>query len=196
MNLTRGGLSLAQTVNSFRWSGLRNRFSTVDLTTLASNSAKNYISRQIRVYGIAARTPNFLNRVNGLQISTPTLPTASNIRGKIIGKAIDKATPSRADVQENLLERLDPIRRIEKLSDYFFRRKRLAELRGNYMYFYTDLPKPFDKKGLVGVNVHTGEDARFVLINEPDAEFVTDETVGLLYSANANRLQAFEFLRK
>ena len=28
------------------------------------------------------------------------------------------------------------------------------------MYFYTDLPKPFDKKGLVGVNVHTGQDAK------------------------------------
>jgi len=196
LNLARGGLSLAQKVNSFRWSGLRNRFSSVDLTTLASNSAKNYISRQIRVYGIAARTPNFLNRVNGLQISTPSLPTTSNIRGKIIGKAIDKATPTRGEVQENLLERLDPIRRIEKLSDYFLRRKRLAELRGNYMYFYTDLPKPFDKKGLVGVNVHTGEDARFVLISEPDAEFTTDETVGLLYSANANRLQAFEFLQR
>jgi hypothetical protein len=64
------------------------------------------------------------------------------------------------------------------------------------MYFYTDLPKPFDKKGLVGVNVHTGKDARFILIGEPDAEFVTDETVGLLYSANSNRLQAFEFLQR
>jgi outer membrane protein assembly factor BamB len=196
LNLARGGLSLAQTVNSFRWSGLRNRFSSVDLTTLASNQAKNYVSRQIRVYGIASRTPNFLNRVNGLQISAPTLPTTSNIRAKIIGKVIDKATPTRGEVRENLLERLDPIRRVEKLSDYFLRRKRLAELRGNYMYFYTDLTKPFDKKGLVGVNVHTGKDARFILISEPDAEFVTDETVGLLYSTNANRLQAFEFLQR
>ena len=196
LNLARGGLSLAQTVNSFRWSGIKNRFFSVDLTTLASNQAKNYVSRQVRVYGIAARTPNFLNRANGLQINAPSLPDAANIRGKIIGKAIDSAAPTRGEVRENLLERLDPIRRIEKLSDYFLRRKRLAELRGSFMYFYTDLPKPFDKKGLVGVNVHTGEDARFVLISEPDAEFTTDETVGLLYSANANRLQAFEFLQR
>ena len=196
LNLARGGLSLAQTVNSFRWSGLKTRFSSFDLTTLASNSAKNYVSKQISLYGIAARTPQLLNRINGLQISTPTLPNAANIRGKIIGGAVNKITPSRADVQENLLDRLDPTRQLDKLSDYFLRRKRLADLRGNYMYFYTDLPKPFDKKGLVGVNIHTGRDARFALIGEPDARFTTDETLGLLYSADGNRLQAFDVLDK
>ena len=100
--------------------------------------------------------------------------------------------PSRESLQESLLDRLDPIRQVEKLSDYFLRRKRLADLRGNYMYFYTDLPKPFDKKGLVGVNVHTGRDSRFILVSEPDARFTTDETIGLLYSADGNRLQAFD----
>ncbi len=162
----------------------------------ASNSAKNYVSNRVSLYGISARTPNLLNRINNLQINTPTLPNAADIRGKIIGSAISKITPSRADVQESLLDRIDPLRRVEKLSDYFLRRKRLADLRGNYMYFYTDLPKPFDKKGLVGVNVHTGQDARFVLVSEPDARFVTDETVGLLYSADGNRLQAFDFLNR
>jgi len=194
LSFARGGLSLAQTVNSFRWSGLRNRFSSFDLTTLASNGARNYASRKISLYGVSSRTPNLLNRVNGLQISTPTLPNTANIRGRIINGAIGRATPSRAGVEENLLDRLDPTRQLDKLSDYFLRRKRLADLRGNYMYFYTDLPKPFDKKGLAGVNVHTGQDARFVLIGEPDARFVTDETVGLLYSADGNRLQAFDVL--
>ncbi len=194
LSFARGGLSLAQTVNSFRWSGLRNRFSSFDLTTLASNSAKNYVSNRVSLYGISARTPNLLNRISNLQINTPTLPNAANIRGKIIGSAISKITPSRADVQESLLDRIDPVRRVEKLSDYFLRRRRLADLRGNYMYFYTDLPKPFDKKGLVGVNVHTGQDARFVLVSEPDVRFVTDETLGLLYSADGNKLQAFDVL--
>jgi hypothetical protein len=59
------------------------------------------------------------------------------------------------------------------------------------MYFYTDLPDPFDKKGLVGVNIHNGEDARFILVEKPDACFVTDEINGLLYSANGRRLLAF-----
>ena len=80
-------------------------------------------------------------------------------------------------MQESLLDRLDPASQLDKLSNYFFRRQRLAALRENFMYFYTDLPKPFDRKGLVGVNVHTGEDARFILVSEPDARFTTDESI-------------------
>jgi outer membrane protein assembly factor BamB len=184
LNIVRGA-SVARSVLSLRWSGLRSRFASFDLTTLATNSARSYVSNQISVFGIAARTPNFLNRVNGLQVITPT-----SIRGKIIGKI----TPSRADVQESFLDRIDPVRQVEKLSDYFLRRKRLADLRGNLMYFYTDLPKPFDKKGLVGVNVHTGKDSRFILVSEPDARFTTDETLGLLYSADGSTLRAFDVL--
>jgi outer membrane protein assembly factor BamB len=190
LNIARGA-SVARSVLGLRWSGLKARFSSVDLTTLASNSARNYVANRISVFGIAARTPNFLNRVNGLQVITP-----SSIRGNVVGSIANRATPSRADVQESLLDRIDPVRQVEKLSDYFLRRKRLADLRGNYMYFYTDLPKPFDKKGLVGVNVHTGKDARFILTSEPDARFTTDETLGLLYSADGNRLQAFDILER
>ncbi len=199
LSFARGGLSLAHTVNSFRWSGLRNRFSSFDLTTLASNSAKNYVTNKVSLYGISARTPNLLNRINGLQngaSNLPNIPNVSNIRGRIIGGAINRAAPSRADIQESLLDRLDPTRQLDKLSEYFLRRKRLADLRGSYMYFYTDLPKPFDKKGLVGVSVHTGQDSRFVLIGEPDERFVTDEAAGLLYSASGSRLQAFDVLNK
>jgi outer membrane protein assembly factor BamB len=190
LNIARGA-SIARSILGLRSSNLRTRFGSFDLTTLASNSAKNYLSNQINVFGIASRTPNLLNRAGNLQIITP-----SQIRGKIISGAIGKVTPSRADVQESIFDRIDPIRQVEKLSGYFLRRKRLAELRGNYMYFYTDLPKPFDKKGLIGVNVHTGQDTRFVLISEPDARFTTDETVSLLYSANGNRLQAFDVLER
>jgi outer membrane protein assembly factor BamB len=192
LNIVRGA-GVARSILSLRWSGLKSRFSSFDLTTLAINSAKNYITNRITVFGIASRTQNLLNRVSGLQIN---IPTASGIRGKIIGGAINKVTPTRADVQESLLNRLDPVRQVEKLSDYLLRRKRLADLRGNYMYFYTDLPKPFDKKGLVGVNIHTGKDARFVLVSDPDARFTTDETIGLLYSADGNRLQAFDVMNR
>jgi len=188
LNIARGA-NVARSVLSLRWSGLRSRFSSFDLTTLAANSARNYVTNQISLYGIAARTPNMLNRLNGLQIITP-----SNVRGNIINGAIRRATPSRADVQESIFERIDPVRQVEKLSDYFLRRKRLADLRGNYMYFYTDLAKPFDRKGLVGVNVHTGRDSRFILVSEPDARFTTDETAGLLYSVNGSRVQAFDIM--
>jgi hypothetical protein len=132
-----------------------------------------------------------INRVSGLQVITP-----SSIRGSVVGSIVGRATPSRAEVRESVLDRLDPTRYAERLSDYLLRRKRLAELRGNYMYFYTDLKKPFDRKGLIGVNVHTGQDARFILASDPDQQFVTDETVNLLYSADGSRLQAFDVLNK
>ena len=190
LNLARGALNLRSAL-ALRWSGLRTRFSSFDLTTLASNSAKNYVASQIRVYGIAANNPSIFTHIAGLNISAPN---TSNIRGRIIGGAVNKITPSRAEVQEGLLERLDPVRQVEKLSDYFLRRKRLADIRGNYMYYYTDLPKPYNGKGLVGVNVHTGEDVRFIKVSDPDSRFTTDETLGLLYSADGSRLSAFSVL--
>lgn len=190
LNLVRGA-TVARSVLSLRRSGWRNNFSSFDLTTLAANSARNYVSNQITVFGVASRTPNLLNRANGLQIIS-----APQIRGKIASGALQKMTPSRADVQESFLDRIDPVRQAERLSDYFLRRKRLADLRGNYMYFYTDLPRPFERKGLVGVNIHTGRDARFILVSDPDARFTTDETAGLLYSADGNRLQAFDVLER
>lgn len=191
IGLARTGFSLAGTVNSFRWSGLRTRFGSFDLSTLASNSARNYVSGRIYSYGSFARTPGLLNRVGGLQVITP-----SSIRGRVIGGIVDRATPSRSEVKESVLDRLDPVRQVERLSDYLLRRKRLAELRGHHMYFYTDLPKPFDRKGLVGVNIHNGRDGRYILNSDPDSRFVTDETANLLYSANGSRLQAFDILNR
>jgi outer membrane protein assembly factor BamB len=190
-SLARGGLNLASAANSFRWSGLRSRFGSFDLTTLASNSARNYVSGQIYSYGSLARLPNIAGRLNGLQIITP-----SGVRSSVVRAGVDRITPSRADVQESIFDRLDPTRQMEKLSDYLLRKRLLAELRGNYMYFYTDLAKPFDRKGLVGVNIHTGQDARFILDSDPDDQFVTDETVNLLYSSDGNKLQAFDIMQR
>jgi outer membrane protein assembly factor BamB len=187
------GASLARSAFSLRWSGLKTRFSAFDLTTLASNAGRDYIGNQISVYGIAARNPNFLSRLRGLQIITPN---PDNPGGRIIGGATRRITPSRADVRESLLEGLDPVRRMEKLSDYFFRRRRLSAFSGNFMYFYTDLPRPFRQKGLIGVNIHTGQDARFIPVEKPDARFITDEINGLLYSANGRRLEAFDVLNR
>jgi outer membrane protein assembly factor BamB len=196
LNIVRGA-GLVRSALSFRWSGLKTRFGSFDLTTLASNSARNYVTRKVYSFGSIGTTPNLLSGIGsipglqGFQVITP-----GQIRGKIIGTAINRATPSRAEVQESLLDRLDPIHQVERLSDYLLRRKRLAELRGNYMYFYTDLPKPYNRKGLAGVNIQTGQDGRFVLVSDPDRQFVTDDTVNLLYSADGSRLQAYEVLNK
>lgn len=193
LGLIRGGVNLLSAANSFRWSGLKTRFGSFDLSTLASNSAQNYITKRIYAYGSIGRAPDLISRFSGLQIS---IPNATDLRGKIIGRAIDRVTPSRAEIKESIFDRIDPIRQIERLSDYLLRRKRLAELRSNHMYFYTDLPKPYDKKGLVGVNIHNGRDSRFALVSDPDPQFVTDETSGLLYSANGSKLQAFDILNR
>lgn len=176
LGMARAGMSLSSAANSFRWSGLRTRFGSVDLTTLASNAARNYVSQRFYTFGSASRSPDLLSRYNGSRMSVRSI------------------TPSRSDLQESVFDRLDPARQMERFGDFLLRRKRLAELRSNYMYFYTDLAKPFDKKGLVGVNVHTGRDARYILASDPDPSFVTDETANLLYSANGSNLQAFDIL--
>src|SRR5687768_880472 len=191
IGLARGGLSLMSAANSLRWSGLRSRFGSFDLTTLASNAARNYVTRRIYSFGSFARLPNIAGRIGDFQVITP-----SSIRGRVTRAIIDRATPSQTEVRESILDRLDPVRQVERLSSYLLQRKRLAELRGGHMYFFTDLPKPFDRKGLVGVNVHNGRDSRIVLVSDPDARFVTDETVGLLYSADGGRLQAFEIMNR
>ena len=183
-NFARGGLNLYRTVNSFRWSGLRTRFGSVDLTTLAANSARNYVTRRIYSYGSLARTPSVLNKINNLQVQRPS----TFILGRI--------KPSREDVQESILDRLDPARQAERLSSFLMKRRRLAELRGDHMYFYTELEKPFDRKGLIGVNVNNGSDTRFVLNSDPDPDFLIDEIEGLLYSSDGSRLQAFDVLNR
>ena len=64
------------------------------------------------------------------------------------------------------------------------------------MYFYTDLPRPYNKQGLIGDNVHTGRDARVVRVSDPDPSFVTDEASAMLYSVDGSRLQAFDLNEK
>lgn len=181
LNIARGA-GTARSLLNLRWSGLKTRFGSFGLTSLASNAAGNYVSNRLTVFGIAARTANLSNRISGLQIR----------RTALLGRIV----PSRADVQESFIDRFDPVRRIEKLSDLLLRRKRLADLRGNYMYYYTDLPAPFSRRGLVGVNVHTGRDERFILVGDPDPKFLTDEAVGYLFSADGNRLSGFEIMQR
>jgi hypothetical protein len=125
-----------------------------------------------------------LNRISNFQIQRPS----TYILGRI--------KPSREDVQESTCDRVDPARIAEKLSSLLLKRRRLAELRGEHMYFYTELEKPFDRKGLVGVDVNSGRDTRFVLNSDPDPDFLVDENERLLFSSDGSRLQAFEILNR
>lgn len=186
INLVRTGGNVVGIVRSLRWSGLRQRFGSLDLTTLASNSARDYLTRRIYTYGSIAEFPRLANRIEGLAVVRPS---------SLVRRAAGRALPSGSDVRESVLERLDPVRQAERLSEHLLRRKRLAELRGRHMYFFTDLPRPADRRGLIGVNIHTGRDERRITISDPDPQFVTDESLGLLYSADGNKLKAFPIVQ-
>lgn len=90
-------------------------------------------------------------------------------------------------VKERIIDRVDPSRQLERLSKYLWHRERLATLRGQWMYFYTDL-KNRDGNGLAGVNVNNGRTEREVRLSDLDERFITDEVLGLMFTASGNRL--------
>lgn len=84
-------------------------------------------------------------------------------------------------------DRLDPSRQLDRLSRFLWHREQLATLRGQWMYFYTDL-ETRDGNGLAGVNVNNGRTEREVRLSDLDERFVTDEALGLMFTASGNRL--------
>ena len=73
------------------------------------------------------------------------------------------------------------------MSRFLWHRERLATLRGQRMYFYTDL-KCRDGNGLAGVNVNNGRTECEIRLSDLDDRFVTDEVSGVMYAASGNRL--------
>ena len=86
-----------------------------------------------------------------------------------------------------VLDRIDPANQLDRLSHFFWHRQRLATLRGQWMYFYTDLDTR-DGNGLAGVNVNNGRTEREIRLSDLDDRFVTDEVFGVLYVADGNKL--------
>ncbi len=86
-----------------------------------------------------------------------------------------------------ILDRVDPSRQLDRLSRFLWHRDRLAALRGQWMYFYTDLDFR-DGNGLAGVNVDNGRTEREVRLPDLDERFVTDEALGLMFTASGNRI--------
>lgn len=106
-----------------------------------------------------------------------TLATASSRRN----------SNSRFERFEPVVKRIDPAHQLERLSRFLWHRERLAALRGEWMYFYTDL-KARDGNGLAGVNVNNGRTEREVRLSDLDDRFVADEVFKVMYSASGNRL--------
>ena len=163
------GVQIARTVTSLSWSGLATRSSFSNLQALVTSSTRSYNTSQFKQFGIASR----LSRGNG----GSSLSVGSFTRKRTV------------DVEERLLDRLDPSNQLDRLSRFLWHKDRLATLRGHWMYFYTDL-RTRDGNGLAGVNINTGQTEREIRLRELDERFVTDEVSGLLYSANGSRLVA------
>ena len=152
------GVQIARTVTSLSWSGLATRSSVTNLQALATASARDNGTSRFKQFGISSR-----------------------VRG---GSVTRNRT---SGIEDRLMDRLDPARQLERLSRFLWHRERLATLSGQWMYFYTDL-KDVDGNGLAGVNVNNGRTEREVRLSDLDERFITDEVLGVMFTASDNRL--------
>ena len=168
------GARIAGTLAGLRSSGLAAHVTLADLTSLASDYtrsyARQYAAERLSTYGV-------LSRVRRAASASANV----NVRPRIM-------TPSAGDVSDRLLDRLDPASQLSRLSRFLMRTRRLAALRGRWMYFYTSLPG--GGRGLVGVDAETGRASREVRLSDPDERFISDEAAGLLYVSKGDRLVA------
>jgi hypothetical protein len=107
------------------------------------------------------------------------LATASNRRQRPSGF-------KRFGIAKRVRDRIDPSRQLDRLSRFLWHRERLATLKGQWMYFYTDLDR--GGNGLAGVNINNGTSEREVRLSDLDERFVTDEALGAMFTASGNRL--------
>src|SRR5204863_714122 len=160
---------VAASVYQLRWSGLASRAALPNLTDLATGSAREYIGSQFKLYGTSARVERARR-----SLQQPRLP--------------NKSTGVPVDVEERLLDRLDPAGQLDRLARFLWRRKQLSVLRGEFMYFYTELESG---RGLAGVNLNNGRTGRAIKLTDPDYRLTTDEAAGRLFVAKGNRLLAY-----
>jgi hypothetical protein len=181
------GVQIARAVGGVSWSGLAARSSVSNLQALAADSARNYArsyaASRFRQFGVISRVRG-LSRTGTAIPSVPSIPSTSSIPSP--GDFIRRRT---ADVDERLLDRIDPARQLERLSRFLWHKDRMAALRGQWMYFYTDL-KGIDGNGLAGVNIHNGETQRLIRLRELDEKFISDEALGLMFVSSGNRILA------
>ena len=159
------GLQLAHAASALRWSGIAEHSSLLNPSDLITGAARKFTNGQLKSYGVLTSIES------GRFTKIPKLPISQ-------------------DIEDRLLDHLDPAKQLERLSRALLHRRRLASLRGYYMYFYTELPRVHGR-GLAGVNINNGNTEREIKISDLDTRFVTDEAAGLLYSAKDERLIAY-----
>jgi outer membrane protein assembly factor BamB len=178
------GIQIARVVTSFSWSGLATRSSLTNLQALVINvgtrSVRSYAANRFKAFGVAAQVRA---RLENPSLNNPAIDLRSSIRDRVV-----QHRPQNVD--ERLLDRLDPAHQLERLSKFLWHQERLATLRGNWMYFYTDL-KRSGGHGLAGINIQSGIVDREIKLSDLDERFVTDKVAGMLFVANGNRLVGF-----
>ena len=174
------GFQIARAVSSLSWSGLATRSSFSNLqalvTNVARNSARSYVANRFKAFGMASK------------LRSGSTDPAAELRSRVRERVVVESRPR--NVEDRLLDRLDPARQLERLSRFLWHREHLATLRGNWMYFYTDL-KGSGGHGLAGINIQNGGMERAVRLGELDDRFITDEAAGILFVANGNRLLGY-----
>jgi hypothetical protein len=173
------GVQILNTLNGLR-SGLSLHAALPSLTTLATNKASEYARNRAREYARERiATYGILAHAREATATRPRV-TLPGLRPSIEGRS--------ADVEDRLLDRLDPAHQLERLSRFLLRIRRLAALRGDWMYFYTDLGRG---NGLAGVNVNTGISERSIRMSAPDDRFLSDEVLQLVFVSQDNRMLAY-----
>jgi outer membrane protein assembly factor BamB len=138
----------------------------------------------------AFRGVQIARAVSGLSWSGLTARSSiSNLQTLATASRRPNFYPEKQLKKFGILDRVDPSSQLDRLSRFLWHKDRLATLRGQWMYFYTDL-ETRDGNGLAGVNVNNGRTDREVRISDLDERFVADEALGLMFTASGNRLFA------
>src|SRR2546423_830325 len=141
------GIQIARAVSSLSslsWSGLATRSSFSNLQSLVTNSARSYATNRFKAFGVMSKVPSRLRIPTPSSIPNPADEVRARIRDRVV-----QSRPR--DLDERLLDRLDPAHQLDRLARFLWHRDRLATLRGNWMYFYTDLQT--GGHGGAGINI-------------------------------------------
>jgi outer membrane protein assembly factor BamB len=133
------------------------------------------------VAAIAARAASLYFRFSGPAM---TIRSAFSLQGLATLTSRNRRTPWFQ--KYGIAKRIDAPRQLDRLSRFLWHRERLAALRGQWMYFYTELDR--GGNGLAGVNINNGRTDREVRLSDLDQPFVVDEVLGLMFSASGNNL--------
>jgi outer membrane protein assembly factor BamB len=133
------------------------------------------------VAAIAARAASLYFRFSGPAM---TIRSAFSLQGLATLATRNRPTPWFN--KYGIAKRIDAPRQLDRLSRYLWHRERLAELRGQWMYFYTELDR--GGNGLAGVNINNGRTDREVRLSDLDERFVTDEVLGVMFTASGDKL--------